>query len=41
LISQGKKPEEAAGLLDLSDLKGWSIGALQARSMEGLFQELR
>ncbi len=41
LVEDGKKPEEAAALLDVSDLEGWSIGALQMRAMPGLFQELR
>ena len=41
LSRAGKKPEDAQTDLDLSDVKGWSVGALQMRSMPGLFQELR
>jgi glyoxylase-like metal-dependent hydrolase (beta-lactamase superfamily II) len=37
----GKKPEDAEKELKLDDVAGWSVGALQMRSMPGLFQELR
>ncbi len=41
LSRAGKKPEDAEKALKLDDLAGWSLGALQMRSMPGLFQELR
>ncbi|MEZ5364415.1 MAG: MBL fold metallo-hydrolase [Bryobacterales bacterium] len=41
LSRAGKKPEDAEAALDVHDLKGWSVGGLQMRSMPGLFQELR
>ena len=41
LSRAGKKPEDAQKDLDMSDVAGWSVGALQLRSMPGLYQELR
>ena len=41
LSRAGKKPEDAETQLDMSDVAGWTVGALQMRSMPGLFQELR
>jgi glyoxylase-like metal-dependent hydrolase (beta-lactamase superfamily II) len=41
LSRAGKKPEDAATELKLDDIKGWSLGTAQMRSMVGLFNELR
>ena len=41
LARAGKTPEEIQAEADLSDLEGWSIGGLQARSLEGMIRELR
>jgi len=37
----GKTAEEIQAEADLSDLEGWSIGGLQARSLPGMIRELR
>jgi hypothetical protein len=41
LSRAGKKPEDAEKELKLDDIQGWALGALQIRSMTGLYQELR
>lgn len=41
LSREGKSPEEAAKLIKVDDLNGWTLGRLQLRSMSGLLDELR
>ena len=41
LSRQGKTPDNLAEALNLDDIEGWTIGALQMRSFEGLLKELR
>jgi hypothetical protein len=41
LIEQGKSEEEIKTSVKVSDLKGWSVEGLMARSLPGLIAELR
>ncbi len=40
MTRQGKKPDEVATLLKVSDLPGWNIAGLFAKSLPGLYDEL-
>ena len=41
LVDQGKSEEEIKASVNVSDLKGWSVEGLMARSLPGLIAELR
>lgn len=41
LVDQGKSEEEIKASVKVSDLKGWSVEGLMARSLSGLIAELR
>jgi glyoxylase-like metal-dependent hydrolase (beta-lactamase superfamily II) len=41
LVDQGKSEEEIKAGVNVSDLKGWSLDGLMARSLSGLIAELR